>query len=393
MSTLVKGQSSIYLVDETVEGTYVAETVVAEAIEPLQDGLEFTLQREEIERKTLTDTIEAVEPRLGLKTVTGTIPMEYKAGAVAGAEPRGQILYESLLGGKRAIATTTTTKAAGNTSTVLHIEDADIYKFNVNDCVLVKKAGAYEVRPISAKSSGAGTATITFPFALKNGAPGASVVIEKTLTYFHDAAAPSFSVTHYLGGEIKEEVHGCKANTASLEGWAANGTPSISFGVEGIEMVRSVDAPSLSPNFAADSKVPVLQHACAWIGSNEIDYTEMGLSMENTKADLLSACSPSGKIGTRKTAFAVSGSINPYMSDVDVTRWDDFEAGTITSLFTYAFNPTSTTGEFNQVVAIWMPNIKIINMPTGDNDGVLMDAIEFKAFRSAGNDTVFLSFI
>jgi hypothetical protein len=158
-------------------------------------------------------------------------------------------------------------------------------------------------------------------------------------------------------------------------------------------MARTVATPSLSPDFASDSKVPVLQHACAWLGSTEIDYTEMGLSMENTKADLLSACSPSGKIGTRKTAFSVSGSINPYMSDVSVSRWDSFEAGTITSLFTYAFNPTATTGEFNQVVAIWMPNIKITNMPAGDNDGVLMDAIEFKAFRSAGNDTIFLGFI
>jgi hypothetical protein len=393
MSTLVKGQSSLYLVDEVTEGTYVAETLVSEAIEPLQDGLEFQLAVEEIERKTLTDTIEAVEPRLGLRTVTGSIPMEFKAGATAGAEPRGQILYESLLGGKRAISTTTTTKASGNTSTVLAIEDADISKFNIGDSVLVKKAGAYEVRPISAKSSGAGTATITFPFALKNGAPGASVVIEKVVTYFHDSATPSFSVTHYLGGEIREEIHGAKANTASLDGWEANGTPSISFGVEGIDMVRTVNVPSLAPDFAADAKVPVLQHACAWIGSNEIDYTEMGLSIENTKADLLSACSPSGKIGTRKTAFAVSGSINPYMSDADVTRWDDFEAGTITSLFTYAFNPTAVAGQFNQVVAIWMPNIKITNMPTGDNDGVLMDAIEFKAFRSAGNDTIFLSFI
>jgi len=295
------------------------------------------------------------------------------------------------MGGKLSISTTTTTKTI-NTSTVLKIEDADISKFNVGDCVLVKQAGAYEVRPIASKTSGAGTATITLAIPL-SGAPSNNVVIEKALTYFHDSATPSFSVTHYIGGEIKEEIHGAKANSASLEGWAANGTPSISFSVEGINMARSVDSPALSPDFSSDSQVPVLQGACAWLGSTELDYTEMGLSIENTKADLLSACSSSGKIGTRKTAFNVSGSITPYMSDVDVDRWDDFEAGTITSLFAYAFNPTSSAGEIKEVVAIWLPNVKITNMPTGDNDGVLMDAIEFKAFRKNGNDSLFLSFI
>lgn len=392
MSTLVKGQSSLYLVEEVTEGTYVAETLVSQAVEPLQDGLEFTLSREEIERKTLTDTIESVEPRLGVRTVTGSIPMEFKASSTAGGAPRGQILYESLLGGKRAAATTSTTKASGNTTTVLQIEDADISKYNVGDCILKKKAGEYEVRPIISKTTGTGTATITvgIPFSTT---PGASEVIEKVTTYYHSSDSKSFSATWYEGGEIKNAITGLKSISGTLEGWVANETPSFNFSVEGIDINKTVEAPSLDPDFSSDAQVPVLQHACAWLGTEEIDYTELTLSIENTKADLLSACAPSGKIGSRKTAFTVTGSINPYMKDDSVTRWDSFNDGDTTSLFTYAFNPTSTDGEFNQAVAIWMPNIKITNMPSGDNEGVLMDNIEFKAFRSSGNDTVFLSFI
>ena len=392
MTTLVKGESSVYIVAEVTEGTFVAETVVAEAIEPNEDGLEFNLSRAEIERNTLTDTIEAVEPRLGLKTVTGTIPLEFKAGSAAGAEPRGGLLYESLLGGKRAIATTTTTKSSGNTTTSLKIEDADISKFAVGDCVMVKKTGAYEVRPVSAVIATPGSAalTIAIPFSYT---PPNSVVIEKALTYYHEADSSSFSVAHYQGGEILEAIPGCKANSGTLEGWTAGETPSFSFSVEGTDMVKTVATPSLSPDFSSDAKVPVIIEACAWLGQEELDYTEISLNIENTKADLLSACSPSGKIGTRKTAFNVTASVNPYMSDSALTRWDLFEAGTITSLFTYAFNPTSTAGEFNQVVAIWLPNVKITNMPAADQDGVLMDNIELRAFRSAGNDTVFLGFI
>jgi hypothetical protein len=392
MATLVKGQSSIYLMDEVTEGTFLAETLPAQAIEPLQDGLEFNLQREEIERKTLTNTIESVEPRLGLKTVTGSIPLEFKAGPATGDAPRGQILYESLMGGKRQILTSTTSKSSGNTASFIAIEDADISKFKKGDSVLVKEAGDYAVRPIATIEDGAGIAGLHLAIPLMS-APSDSVVIEKVTTYYHDSASPSFSAAHYIGGEILESVSGLKTISASLDNWTANQTPNISFSVEGLNITRALAAPSVVADFSNDSKVPVLQNACAWLGTEEIDYSELGLSIENTKADLPSACSESGKIGTRKTAFAVSGSINPYMSDSNLDRWSNFENGAVTSLFTYAFNPTSVAGEFNQAVAIWMPNIKITNMPSKDQDGVLLDAIEFKCFRNLGNDTLFLSFI
>ena len=391
MSTLVKGQSSLYLVEEVTEGTFVPESSIAQAIEPNQDGLEFSLKREEIERKTLTNTIEAVEPRLGLKTVTGSIPMEFKAGATAGASPRGQILYESLMGGKRSVGSISTTKPAGNTVSFLALNDADALKYKIGDCVMLKLAGNFQVRPIESidLTPGASGLNMAIPFeAMING-----LDLEKLTTYYHDADSKSFSASHYIGGEVLESVSGLKSISASLDNWTANQTPSISFSVEGLNVTRAIGTPTLSPDFSNDSKVPVLQSACAYIGGEEIDYSELGLSIENTKADLPSACSPSGKIGTRKTAFMVSGSINPYMSDANVDRWNKFENGDVTSLFAYAGNPTGVTGEMNQVVAIWLPNVKITNMPSKDQDGVLLDAIEFKAFRNLGNDSLFLSFI
>lgn len=391
MGTLIKGQSSLYITKEDSEGVYKAEASVAEAVEPLQDGLEFSLSREEIERSTLTSTIEVVEPRLGLKTVTGTIPLEFKAGSSAGSEPRGQILYESLLGGKRKVESVTFTKSEGNTLSFLALDDLDAEKFKAGDCVLVKIAGAYEVRPVASVDLTEGEAGLHLAIPLHSISNG--VEIEKTLTYYHDSNSPSFSVSHYLGGEIKEKINGAKVISGSLEGWTANQTPSVSFAVEGLDMERALATPSLSPDFSSDAMVPVITHACAWIGQEEIDYTEFTLSMENTKADLLSACSPSGKIGTRKTAFTVTASINPYMKSDSLERWTKFSNGTITSLFTYAFNPKETSGEFKEVVAIWMPNVKITNMPAQDADGVMLDAIEMKAFRKAGNDTIFLGFI
>lgn len=198
MDTLVKGQSSLYLVPEVAEGTYVAETVAAEGIEPLEDGLEFNLEVQEIERSTLTGTTEDPESRQGRTTVTGAIPMEFKAGSVFGSEPRGGLLYESLMGGKRSAASTTVT-GAGNTASVLKISDSAIAKFNIGDCILVKKAGAFEVRPIASKVSTPGSATITLAIPLTS-APPDGVVIEKFTTYHHASTSPSFSASYYAGG-------------------------------------------------------------------------------------------------------------------------------------------------------------------------------------------------
>lgn len=392
MGTLVKGLSSLYITEEVTEGTWVAPSVDADGLEPNEDGIEFSLSREEIERNTLTSTIEAVEPRLGLKSVAGSLAMEYKAGATAGATPRGGLLFESLFGAKRAAATTTTTKT-GNTSTVLQIEDADISKFSVGDCVLVKEAGGFEVRPVSAKSTGTGTATITFPFALTNGSPANAVVIEKFTTYYHQSDNMSLSASWYPGGEIREKVTGLKVVSGSLEGWSANQTPSWNFSLQGLDIDKAVATPAVSVDFSSDAIVPVMQGAYAFLGGTAVDYSELGMSVENTITDMPAANNENGKIGSRKTEFNVTGSINPYMADDSVARWETFNAGDATSFFAYAYNPTGTAGEFNQVVAMWLPNVKITNMPSGDNDGVMTDNIEFRAFRNLGNDTVFLGFI
>ena len=392
---LVKGSSTLYLKEEVTEGTFVAPTSAADAIEVLEDGLEFNTEKETIERNTLSDSVESEAPRLGLKTVTGTIPVEFKASSTEGNAPPTNSLWESLLGGSRQNTTTVTARAGANTSTNILIEDADISKFAIGDIVLVKSAGEYELRPISARNTGVGTASITFPFALENGAPPSGVQVSKFTTYYPDDNWPTLSAALFHGGEIEDKLSGLRCLSGSIENWSTGQVPSVSFGVEGIESDRVVLANPYSPNFSTDALPPVLLNACAYLGGIEIDYNEFSLNIENTKADLPSACKASGKAGTRITQLTINGAINPYMEDDDVVRWDAFEQGDTTSLFVFAYNPKSPNvdGEFKECIAIWMPNIKITALPVGDQDGVLTDAIEFQAFKSSGNDSVFVGFV
>lgn len=393
METMVKGESSLYLIEQDDETTYKPATGGDQAIQPEADSVEFTLTRETIERNVWTDTIETVEGRTGKETVEGTVTLELKAANEAGAPPRGSILWESLMGGTHQLAEEITT-LAGHTSSMIYVSETDLPKFKVGSCILIKEPGKFEVRPIKDLVTDGTDHYIELGVDLEN-VPSDGVVIEKVTTYFHDRDSKAFSAEHYIGGEIKEKIAGIKSVSASLESWSAEQTPKMAFTLSGVSLDREVGSPDpgIRPDFSEDTLPPVLRGACAWLGQKHLSYSEFTLSIENTSAELPDACSRSGKLGSRKTAFNVTASINPYMESDNVDRFTDFKLEEKTSLFIFASSPTAVEGEFKEVVAFWLPNVKITNMPTGDIEDVLIETLELQAFRSKGNDTIFASFI
>ena len=390
MGFVVKGKSSVFLKEEVTEGLYAAP-VNADAVEVLEDGVGFEYTRDEVERNLLSDTIEVEASRLGMAQVSGTVPVEFKAGAAEGDLPREKVLYKSLLGGVRQISSVTTTKT-GNTSSVLQIQDADISKFKKNDIILVKEAGKYEARPVASVITTLGSASLTLAVPL-SAAPADNVVIGKASVYYHKSDAPSFSTTHYIGGKIEEVVTGCRSISASLESWEGGAVPSWSFSVESLDLEQSATPMTLTPSFAGDALPPVVLGACVWINGQKVSYNSLALNLENTKAEILSACSTSGKVASRFTQFVASGEIAPYMDDDNVNRFTAFNNNDDISVFGYAYNPSSVAGQVEQVVAFWFPQAKITTMPNGDQDGIMTNQISFKAYKKDGEDTVFIGFI
>lgn len=390
MGFVVKGKSSVFLKEEPSEGIY-ATPVSADAVEVLEDGVGFEYTRDEVERNLLSATIEVEASRLGMKQVSGSVPVEFKAGANEGDAPREKVLYKSLLGGVRQITSISVTKT-GNTATVLQIEDADISKYKKNDIILVKEAGKYEARPIASIDSTLGAATVTLAVPL-SAAPSDNVEIGKASIYHHKSDAPTFSTTHYIGGMIEETVLGCRSISASLESWEGGAVPSWNFSIEALDLDQAANPMTLTPNFAGDALPPVVLGACVWINGIKVSYNSLTLNLENTKAEILSACSESGKVGSRFTQFVASGEIAPYMDDDNVNRFNAFNNNDDISVFGYAYNPTSVAGEVEQIVAFWFPQAKIVTMPNGDQDGIMTNNISFKAYRKDGEDTVFLGFI
>jgi len=388
---VVTNESSIALVAEVTEGTYVAPSASTDYVEVLSDGLELNKSRELLERDNLSSTVEGEAARVGIAEVQGAIPVELKASATEGDAPQSlDILLRSLLGGKRQIAADQTS-GTGHTATTINF--ADTSAFAIGDIVLVKEAGAYECRPISSIVT---NTSITFPIALENGAPSTGVVVAQVTTYYSDTAnSISFSAEHNLGSQaIKQKADGLRAASMSVDNWSVGQMPTCNFSVQGLNIERADEDALFSPDFTADALPPVALSACMWLGGNKLDYTEMGVSIENTVNYLNSACDADGRISSRITGQTTSVNINPYMDDTDLTKtWNKFNNNNDVSVFAYAYNPSATAGEFAEAVAIWIPQGKIIEAPVADTDGIVSETIAVRAHRSLGKDSVFLGFI
>lgn len=383
---VVTNESSLALKKEVTEGTVVPPAAGTDYIEVLADSLEINKTREELSRDTLSSTTEQEASRIGIPEIAGSLGVEFRASATEGSYPQAlEVLTESLMGGKRTAATEDTT--TGASSTVLTFTS---HPFLVGDCVLVKESGAFEVRPVSAITS----TTITFPFALDNGAPSDGVTVAATSTFYSNTATSStFSAEHNVGNEIKQTVGGLRSQSMSLENWTAGTIPTATFNMAGLTLERSDAAGAYSPDFTADALPPVALEACLWVSGVKTSYTELGLSIENEVSFMKDACEPDGKLGSRVTSQTTSFTASLYADDTTLTSWDAFNANDDTSIFFYAFNPSSTAGEFSEAVAVWLPQGKITELPFADIDGIVSDALAVKCHRNLGSDSAFISFI
>lgn len=384
---VVLNESSVALKQESTEGTYTAPSAGTEYIEVLSEGTSANKTREELARNTLGSSTEQEASRVGIAEVVAELPVELGASATAGAAPqRLNLLLKSLLGGSRtAVSDTTTT---GNTSTVL--EFGATPPFAKGDIVLIKEPNNYELRPVSA----VGSTTITLAFALSNGAPSDGVVVEAVATYYSDTSSSvSLSMEHNVGNTVQQRVAGLRAQSASIENWSAGQIPTMNFSLGGLSLERADAAQTATPDFTADALPPVALSACLYINGTQYSYSELGLSVENTLSFLIDACNASGKVSSRITDQVVTFSAKKYADDTSLTNWDNFNDNDDVSVFFYAYNPSSTAGQFSNAVAVWLPQGKITSAPFGDQDGIVTDDLEIKAHRSAGNDSIFISFI
>lgn len=385
---LIKGNTVVGLEKEVTEGTYVAPSAATSYIRPLEDGLEVAPSREIIERALLNASPGAETPRMGKKSVTAAMQVEARGSGTEGAAVDHDAAIEAALGAVRSVSSNVTSKNTTHTSTVIYLDDADKDVFNIGDLVVVKQSGAHEMRPISAVVRTSGSASITFPFALDNGAPSNSVVLSKCRTFYTAASGhPSLSATVFWGSEIEERAYGLKVTQMALEGFEVGKVPKLSFQFAGLAYSHANGAPAHTPSY--DSGLPpIVLGACVWRNGTKISVPGFNFSLANTLAALETTCDTNGIVGQRVSKREITGTITPYKDDTSVGYYTDWNAGTEFSLFAYAYIPSGTTGQFTMgsIIGFWLPQCIATSFKVSDVDGVLVDELQFKATRGGAGD-------
>lgn len=379
MSDTIKQNTIVAIEEESTEGTYVTPSGASSFILPLADGFEMTPAKEVLERNNLNASLFMDASRSGIRSVATTIPVEFKAGD-SFAIPEWNKLLESALG-SYAAAPSAVTSGTGHTTTVITF--ADTSDFEVGDIVLVEEAGDYHVSPV---------VTVTTDTSIELLVAGASAFSDNVdVRPLHkwkaaDSGHPSLSITKYVENAVREYSAGSKVTSLALENWTTGQQPTLNFSTEGLSFDRSLTAPSYTPSYD-DSKPIIALQACIYIDGTVLGVNELSWSLENTLGFRTTTCSENGRTASRVTASSLTGSLNPYKQDDDISNYTKWLNDTEFSLFGYGYNPTSTSGEFEEIVAFYFPKCQFTEISESDQDGLLQDSLSFKVNKDADGNT------
>lgn len=395
MSIVVTKNTSVAIKEETTEGVYAAPSSAADYVQTLASGLEIKPTKELLERNIFSASIGQVTPRTGTKSVTGNVPVEARAHSVEGNAPEYNSLMKSALGLRRQRTTTVTTKASGNTDSLLQIQDADIADLNIGDIILVKATGAFHVSPIISKTTGTGTASVTLLVPHPDGDIPDSVVIAKFTTYtVAESGHPTLSITKYLDAEVEQIAMGCRVNKLSLSNFATGKIPEMQFGLDGLNFDRELNPPAHTPSYDT-ALPPIALDGRIYVDGSSVLVNELAINLEQTVGFSTAISAPNGKISSRVTSRKITGTIDPYQDTTDISNYTKFVNNTEFSLFAYAKNDSGVPGEFKNIIAFYLPKCLITEISETDADGLTKETLAFTASRGAAGTTneIFITII
>ena len=388
--------NTVYAVEvEVTEGTYVAPSANTSYVQVLADGAEMSPAKELLERNVFTGNIGKVTPRTGLRTVSGSMPVEMRASETEGGAPEFDKLMRSAMGSRRQVTATTISdvdSATPHTISRMYLLDASANKYIVGDIVTIKKAGDYHTSPIIAVSNVVGDVYVDLLVANNVIFVNGNTIAAVTTYVVANSGHPSLSISKYIETSVLEQAVGCRVNSMALENFTTGQLANFNFAFEGLNFDRSVTTRPHVPDFNS-ALPPIILNACVFQDGIGIAVNEISFSLENSLGFATSTCSSNGRISGRATSRTITGSFNPYKQDDSIAQFTKFSNNTEFSLYGSAYIPTSTVNEYNQVVAFYMPSCIITEISEADQDGLLQEPLSFSAGRGDGSQNeLFISF-
>lgn len=396
MAIAVKDNTVFAVEIEDTENTYKAPQANTSYVQTLSDGAELTPAKELLERDIFNGSLGKTTPRTGIRTVSGSLPVEMRAASTEGAAPEYDALLRSCLGSRRQVTATTADDldAGGpHTTSRIYLLDADASKYNVGDIVTIEVAGAYHTSPITAVSNTPGDVYIDLLVAAGSAFTDGDVIQAVSTYVTANSGHPTLSISKYIETAVLEQATGCRVNSMALENFTTGQLASWNFGFEGMDFDRSLTAQPHTPSYSS-AEPPIILEACVYQDGTQVDVNEVSFTVENTLGFATSTCAANGRISGRVTERTITGTFNPYKQDDSIADFTKFKNNTEFSLFGTAKIPSATDGEYSQVVSFYLPSCIITELGEADQDGLLQEEISFSAGRGAAgtDEELYLSF-
>jgi len=393
---ITKSDSIVGVEVEVTEGVFIEPQADTSFVQPIDFAVDGT--RETQEREILTSGLAKAKPIPGIKAAEASLTLELRGSGLEGEQTDAHNLLKATFGTNRSLGARVTTKA-GNTDTVLQIEDADISSFKVGDAILVLESGAHHIAPIIAVDPTGGFAEITLGIAAEAGSPADNVEIAKFQTYLpsnNQGDYASLSVSNYLGNEIRRSASGLRPNAMTVADFTTGVIPKLEFAMSGTTFNEVDGAAPFTPNYDDASPTLVLG-SCAFVDGVKVDINNLTVNFDSPVTFLTATCQVDGRISSRRIPRVVTFSIDPYKDDTTTEFFDKFDANTSFEFFVFLAQPSIVSGEFDlgSIVTFFMPSSTITTQSVSDLEDVLQDTIE--ATADGGNDgtgtEIFMGFI
>lgn len=383
MAYLVKKNVTLALKKEATEGVFNAP-ISTDYVKVESDSLDFKKEYETLTQEFIGSGLGRSKSKLGAENATGSITYPLTTGSVEGAVAPISLPLEIGLGEEK-VVTEKTLDAGSTTTNLVFTANHGLVK---NDIVLVKSAGAYEVRVIS-EVTALDEATIT---PALTSAPSAGVKIAACRQYKpKDQGHGSISIEHTNGKDSnaqKTKIRGAKVSEISIT-LETNQLGTMAVNLQALGMTRENSAPAATPSYSQAERTSVKDVYIVQNG-NVIKVNNFGLSIAD--ALVVAKNLKDGNESIVVQGREVKGTFNPYkqMGASGLAQWAKFDLNSDFSILVVQKNPNGTTGEGKNYVAIYCPNCQITTFEDGDVDGLLTDGLEFQASVTDGEDEVFI---
>lgn len=352
-----------------LEATYgVMPTIASTDVFSLYGTPNFNSTFDQIEDKTIRNTLSKWGTIRGSENVSGDISMPFKGSGTAGTAPPSSVLWECAIGVKNTSTTANTHATNPCTTTSLVLVTGGGAGFAVGDAVLV----GGEVTWVTAKA----TDTLTVSPALTS-APGFSVAVGAGVHYKLSSSIKSFAAQFWRGDITREDYTGLVVESFALD-FATGQIPNPKVAFMGKAMGTPVAEAYALGTPATETQTPLVsRNMVVTIGGVSYPVSNIAFDIKNDMYKRL-AVTTSGVQEILPTGRGMSGSFSLLYSDKTVE--DAFRNNTQAELRIVS---GSTAGN---IFACRIPKMRYTDTAKSEESGCYKYDAKFIAIPTVGED-------